>query len=59
MSFEDNITGFGWYSITLLIAPFIGIGMIVVGIKKKEGKTIGWGVGVLALGVLFYIIMLS
>jgi len=58
MSFEDNITGFGWYGIMLLLTPIIGIGMIISGIKNKEIGSIGAGVAVLALGIIFYLFVL-
>jgi len=58
MSFEDNVTGFGWYGITVLLAPIFGIWMIIVGIKNKEIGSIGAGIAVLALGIIFYLFVL-
>lgn len=58
MGLEDNLTGFGWYGITLLLMPIFGIWMIIEGIKKKEWGSIGAGIAVLALGVIFYLFIL-
>jgi hypothetical protein len=58
MSLEDNLTGFGWYGITLLLTPIFGIWMLIEGIIKKEGEAIGAGIALLALGIIFYLFVL-
>jgi hypothetical protein len=58
MSLENNLTGFGWYGITLLLTPIFGIGLIIVGIKNREWESIGSGILVLVIGIIFYIFIL-
>jgi hypothetical protein len=59
MSLEDAVTPFGWFGLLLLAVPFIGIGQIVVGIRNRNKKEVGWGVIFLLFGMGIYFLLFS